>query len=307
MYLYINPSLDCYYNLALEEYLLRKTNHDYIVLWRSNDSVVIGKHQNLHAEVIEPNAIKNQIKIARRLSGGGTVFHDLGNLNFTFIKTGNLGKLVDFKSFIEPINQFLVEMGVPAELSNRNDIMINGKKVSGNAEHVFKNRVLHHGTLLFNSDLVKLNGVLRKDPSLFKGRGVQSVRKPVTRILDFLPQQISIETFIDKLSNYLSNVFLLKNFYLDDEQKLLIKRLSNEKYKTKEWVYDYSPSFELNKIIDKQNINIKVKAGKIEEIESQNFSSDFLLRLKGMRFDYESLKNECNFAKERVIIDALFY
>ncbi len=306
MQLIYNNSTDCYFNLALEEYLLRQTNEDFIILWRSEDSVVIGKHQNLHAELVEPVAIDNNIKIARRLSGGGTVFHDLGNLNFSFIKNGEVGKLVDFKQFISPLANFLNELGVPAQLSERNDIMIEGKKVSGNAEHVFKNRVLHHGTLLFSSSIDKLSSVLRKDPSAFQGKAVQSVRKAVTKISDYLPQALTIDEFINRTGAFLQKYFSADVFEFSNDIYRKIDEIAQNKYRTEEWIYDYSPKFNLEREISEGEVSIVVKNGKIEAVSCSDPSLRFLTSFIGKRFCIRPLTELCETEKQRDLVVSLF-
>lgn len=145
------PNSDPYFNLAAEEYFLKNFQEDFFMLWRSWPSVVVGKHQNALAEINHEFVRLHQIPVARRLSGGGTVFHDPGNVNFTFIRNvANISE-VNFKIFTIPVIEALKKLGVEAYTTGRNDLLIDGKKISGNAEHVHRNRVLHHGTLLFDS------------------------------------------------------------------------------------------------------------------------------------------------------------
>ena len=147
---------DPYFNLAAEEYLLKSKNEDYFMLWRNEPSIVVGKHQNALAEIDLLYAREKGFKVARRISGGGTVFHDLGNLNFSFISNGEEGKLINYRKYATPIVEVLGMLGIEATFSKRDDILIEGMKISGNASHVYKQRVLHHGTLLFSSDLSDL-------------------------------------------------------------------------------------------------------------------------------------------------------
>ena len=145
-----------FYCLAAEEYLLKNFDDDIFMLWQSKDTVVLGKHQNALAEINYPFVRANNVTVARRISGGGTVFHDAGNVNFAFIKNVKSPAEISFKQFTQPVVEALALLGIEATSSGRNDLLIEGLKISGNAEHVFKNRVLHHGTLLFNSDLENL-------------------------------------------------------------------------------------------------------------------------------------------------------
>jgi len=182
-----NNHTDPYFNLAVEEYLLRNFGEDCFMLWRNKASIIVGKHQNALAEINYDYVKENNIDVIRRLSGGGTVFHDLGNLNFTFIQNVNKNEnIVDFKRYIEPIVKVLQQQGVNAKHEGRNDIMIGGRKVSGNAEHVFKKRVLHHGTLLFSSEISNLSKALKVNPLLYQDKGVKSVKSRVANINQFL-------------------------------------------------------------------------------------------------------------------------
>lgn len=296
MYLIQNTSTNPYFNLALEEYLLRQTDDAYIILWRSKSTIVVGKHQNLHAELKQVDVTKRGLQIARRMSGGGTVYHDLGNLNFSFIQKGEQGKLVNFKQFIEPVVNFLQEIGVNAVLNPRNDITVDGLKVSGNAEHVFKSKVLHHGTLLFNADLSSLRGCLRAADSQFKGRGVPSFRSKVGNIADSFSQEMTIEVFTEKLGAYLGAKFGAKLAPIDSFDVPAIEKLATEKYSTWDWVFGYSPAYELKKEVvyneKPATVHLKVRKGIVEEAtvlvggDSDEALQEFFMK---ERLDYEFL------------------
>lgn len=218
------------------------------MLYRNRPSIIVGKHQNSFAEVNYWFAKENKINVVRRLSGGGTVFHDLGNLNFTFIQNGKEGSLVDFKRFTEPILKVLRNLGVPAERSGRNDLIIHGLKFSGNAEHVYKNRTLHHGTLLFSSKLDSLGEALRVNPNHYQDKAVKSVRSQVTNITDHLPSPISLETFQETIINHVfSNLPEVSSYQFSNVDVENIEKLVTEKYSTWDWNYGYSPRFTLRK------------------------------------------------------------
>ena len=259
---------DPFWNLACEEYLLKNKNEDVFMLWRSKPCVIVGKHQNTYAEINYRFTRENNIKIARRLTGGGTVVHDMQNINFTFIKNGAEGKLVDFNKFISPIIEYLNTLGVAADIGGKNDICINGLKISGNAEHVFRRRVLHHGTLLFDSDIIRLKETLNVKKGIYTDKAVQSNRSEVTNIRTHLKEQMSIEEFIEGLSK-----FILKNnsgsteYSFTDKEILNIEKLSSDKYSKEEWIFGYSPKYNLTREFifsnKKWQIDIHVVKGEI--------------------------------------------
>ena len=193
---------DPYFNLAAEEYLLKSRDEDFFLLYRNEPSIIVGKHQNALAEINWEFASKHKIKVARRLSGGGTVYHDPGNLNFSFIRKGLEGKLVDFKKYTAPIREVLSKMGIETKFEGHNSLTLNGFKVSGNAEHVFKKRVLHHGTLLFSSSLENLEEAIRTRPDQYSDKAVKSVRAEVANICESLDKKITIEEFESGIMNF---------------------------------------------------------------------------------------------------------
>src|SRR5690606_616070 len=177
-----HPYTDPYFNLAVDEYIFKHFDEDCFMLWRNDNAIIVGKHQNTLAEINLDYVQEKNIKVVRRMSGGGAVYHDLGNLNFTFTKTGKERGLVDFKYYTAPILEVLNELGVNAQFEGRNDLLIDGKKFSGNAEYVLKNKVLHHGTILFSSHMPDISGALKANPLKFKDKAVKSIPKPVTNV-----------------------------------------------------------------------------------------------------------------------------
>lgn len=235
---------DPYFNLAAEEYFLKNFQEDFFMLWRSVPTVVVGKHQNALAEINHRYVHAHSIPVARRLSGGGTVFHDLGNLNFTFIRTVEKVHELSFKDFTLPIIQALRTVGVEAYTTGRNDLLIEGKKISGNAEHVHKNRVLHHGTLLYNSELKALKGTLKANLSRFEGKAVQSNRSEVTNIASHLPDPMKVEDFGTLLfEQIISRLPEVQRYEPTPSDHQAIEKLSEEKYRTWDWIYGYSPKY----------------------------------------------------------------
>jgi len=294
------PQTDPYFNIAAEEYLLKQLDEDCFMVWQNEPAIIVGKHQNTLAEINHSFVKENNIPVVRRISGGGTVFHDLGNLNFTFINKGEKEKLVNFKKFTQPIIEVLNQMGVPARFEGKNDLRVNGLKISGNAEHVFKNRVLHHGTLLFNSDLGFLNQAIKSYPTKFQDKAVQSNRSKVANISDFLKGDIDIETFKNKIIQYIlksnkeSTQYTLKEVDFDG-----INKLVKEKYDTWQWNFGYSPAYMFETKLPLYNqtipIGISVKNGVIKDINNQDnkaINIDFLkMILIGKNHTYESIQS----------------
>ena len=185
---YLNiTTADPFLNLAIEEILLKNDSRDFFLLYINNPSVVIGKHQTAHREADTKFTFENNIPVIRRISGGGTVYHDQGNLNFSFITRSESGKQVDFRRYTAPVINFLRSMNIDARFEGKNDIRVDGLKISGNAEHVHRERVLHHGTLLFDASLNELGNSIRKDTSCYSSRSVNSNPSEVTNLSRMLP------------------------------------------------------------------------------------------------------------------------
>jgi lipoate-protein ligase A len=239
-------STDPYFNLAAEEYLLKKSTEEYLILCINSPSVIIGKHQVAHREADTEYVTRNNIPVIRRISGGGTVFHDQGNLNFTFIINGKKGSQVDFRKYTLPVIQVLSTLGVEAKFEGKNDLKVNGLKISGNAEHVYHERVLHHGTLLFNSQLDVLRKSLRADKSHYSTRAVSSNTSSVINLKEIISgvkdisefRQHMLEYFLDKPGNRI--------FELSSESVNEINSLAEKKFRTWEWNYAYGPEYLFN-------------------------------------------------------------
>ena len=245
----LNPSYDPPYNLALEEYVLRRLDPDeeYLILWQNRPAVIVGRFQNTAEEVNQPYVDANGIAVVRRLSGGGAVYHDLGNLNFTFIVRREPGGFNDFKRFTLPVLETLRAFGVPAERSSRNDLTIEGQKFSGNAQYVSGERLLHHGTILFDADLDAVAQVLRVQPDKIASHGVKSVRARVTNVRPYLPAEIGLNAFIQALSEQVGRHGggLGPRYRLTEEDERGVGALKAERYGRWEWNYGDSPAFAL--------------------------------------------------------------
>jgi lipoate-protein ligase A len=234
------------FNLAAEEYVLKNFKENCFMLWRNEPSVIVGRHQNSLAEINLDYIKKNNVKVVRRLSGGGAVFHDLGNLNFTFIENAEGNSLIDFRKYTQPIMAVLRQLGVNAGFEGRNDLVIDGKKFSGNAEHVFKNRVLHHGTLLFSSELSDISGALNVNPAKFSDKAIKSVRSRVTNISSHLKSPLSLDRFRELILGHMMQNYPDCEIYEYTEADLAaISHLRDTKYAAWEWNFGHSPGYSM--------------------------------------------------------------
>ncbi|HEX2967609.1 MAG TPA: lipoate--protein ligase [Bacteroidales bacterium] len=287
MHLIISDSDKPFHNLAAEEFFLKQQPEEYILLSINDTSVVSGKHQCIHREVNSLYLYENNIPVLRRISGGGTVFHDKGNVNYCFIRNCESGKQVDFRRYTQPVIAFLHELGVDAVLDG-SDIKVNGFKISGNAEHVYRNRVLHHGTLLWNASLERLRGSIRTDTSAYRTRAVASRPSPVTNLSSLLKSNYSAEQLRNNMAEYFSKTMKGLRFHnIPVEENIEIEKLSS-KYKTWEWNYAYGPEYEfLNAlVIGGKNVNCSlfVREGLIHECNIDSSSLEGVAeKLKGKR------------------------
>ncbi len=242
-----NLSNDPRYNLAFEEYCFKNLpiDEDYVILWINGPAIIVGKNQNTLEEINLNYVKENDIKVVRRITGGGAVYHDLGNLNFSIIKNTGENKRIDFKKYNIPILNALQRLNIECELSGRNDLTIDGKKFSGIAQSVWRNRVLNHGTLLFDAELDVLSKALNVKQDKIISKGVKSVRSRVTNIKSYLSKDITMESFRDILLKYIFEFEgeVPVKYELSDIQKQEIDKLFDEKYATWDWNYGHSPQF----------------------------------------------------------------
>lgn len=242
-----NTSIDPHYNLAFEEYIFKNLdfNEEFVLLWRNGPSIIIGKNQNTIEEINMDFVKENNINVVRRVTGGGAVYHDLGNLNFSFIAKADKNDKIDFKTYNVPIIKALEKIGVNCELSGRNDLVIDGKKFSGIAQSIIKGRVLNHGTLLFDSKIDTLSKALNVKRDKIESKGVKSVSSRVTNIKPYVKDDIDVLEFKQVL---LKNIFEyfdepIEIYELSDEDRKNIQRMVDERYGTWEWNYGKSPKF----------------------------------------------------------------
>jgi len=280
----VSPHTDPYFNLASEEYLLKCRSEEVFLLYRNSPVIVVGKHQNTLAEINLSFVQQQAIPVARRISGGGTVFHDLGNLNFAFITNEKEGELVNYKKATKPVIEAMSHMGLDVQLGKRNELLLNGLKISGTASHVYKQRALHHGTLLFSSQMEHLVNALKTGDSSFADRAVKSVRSRVTNIRDHLVEPMEMDEFQTRLFEAVSSELdgAVHYQYTTDDQKE-IRKLSETRFSTWEWNFGYSPKYQFTKSLlfdtGRVDLHMNVEKGIIREVKIEG---DFISE-KGIR------------------------
>ncbi|MFC5529116.1 lipoate--protein ligase [Cohnella yongneupensis] len=291
-------------NLALEEYILRKLpveEEDYLLFYINEPSIIIGKNQNTAEEVNADFVSENGIHVVRRLSGGGAVYHDLGNLNFSFITRDDGKSFHNFRKFTEPVVDALRKLGVEADLSGRNDLQVGERKISGNAQFATKGRMFSHGTLLFDSEIDAIVSALNVDPSKFASKATKSVRSRVANISEFLAEPLTMAQFRQSL---LESIFAdapeIPEYKLSEEQWAEVRALADERYRSWDWNYGRSPAFNVRqkKRIEgagTYDVRLNVEGGVVTEaaIYGDFFGTgevaDVTARLIGVRYDAASI------------------
>ncbi|MCP1145850.1 lipoate--protein ligase [Lysinibacillus endophyticus] len=260
-------------NLAIEEYVLKNMDiekDDYLLFYINQPSIIIGKNQNTIEEINTDYVEDKGIIVVRRLSGGGAVYHDLNNLNFSFLTKDDGDSFHNYKKFTQPVVDALKKLGVDAELSGRNDILAEGRKVSGNAQYATRGRMFSHGTLLFKTDIDAVASALKVKKDKIESKGIKSVRSRVGNISDFLKEPMTVEEFrMEILKSIFGGEENIQYYELTEEDWEKIYTLSKERYQTWEWNYGKSPRFNIQKThrfpsggID---IRLEVNKGIIEE------------------------------------------
>jgi len=261
-------------NLALEEYALRNfgESEDYLLFYINGPSIIIGRNQNTLEEINDEYVRENGIHVVRRMSGGGAVYHDEGNLNFSFITNYKKENLHNFKKFTKPVIQVLKEMGVNAELSGRNDILAEGRKISGNAQFSTGKRMFSHGTLLFNSELEEVTRALDVKMSKIESKGHKSVRSRVANISEFLNEDMSVSEFrqnlLDGLYRERDN---FETYHLTDNEWEAVHELKDEKYGNWDWNFGRSPDFNIQRTkrfpVGEIDLRLDVEKGHIQNLK----------------------------------------
>lgn len=302
-------------NLAIEEYALKNLdiNETYLLFYINKPSIIIGKNQNTIEEINTEYVEGNGIQVVRRLSGGGAVYHDLGNLNFSFITKDDGESFHNFRKFTEPVIEALQKLGVNAELSGRNDILAEGRKISGNAQFSTRGRMFSHGTLLFDSEMDHVVSALNVKKDKIESKGIKSIRSRVANISEFLSDTISIEEFRSLLlKNIFGGLEEIPEYVLTEEDWEKIHQLSEERYRNWDWNYGKSPKFNLQHShrfpVGQIDVRLEVNRGTIEncKIYGDFFGvgdvSDIESKLQGIRYE----RGEIDEALEDVNIKQYF-
>ncbi|WP_064092154.1 lipoate--protein ligase [Rossellomorea aquimaris] len=301
-------------NLAIEEYALKNLdiNESYLLFYINEPSIIIGKNQNTVEEINTDYVEKQGLHVVRRLSGGGAVYHDLGNLNFSFITKDDGESFHNFKKFTEPVVTALHKLGVKAELSGRNDIIAEGRKISGNAQFSTKGRMFSHGTLLFDSEMENVVSALNVKKDKIESKGIKSIRSRVANISEFLTEGMTIETFRSTLLEYIFDGSDVEEYVLTEEDWKNIHDLSIERYGNWNWNYGKSPKFNLQHShrfpVGQIDVRLEVNKGLIEncKIYGDFFGvgnvEDIEEKLTGTRYE----RNEIAQALESVDIQHYF-
>jgi len=283
-------SFDPWFNIAADEFILRHLKEDICMLWRNTPCVVVGKHQQALSEINRRFLLENNIPVIRRISGGGTVF-------ITTSKSES--DRINFELFTRPLREFLQSVGVDARLTGKSNITVDGKKISGNAAHVFKNRSIHHGTLLFDTDLEVLSQSIQVPEHNYQTKAVQSIRAQVVNIAQLLDGSVLIDDFTEKLRQFLIQWFpVSEERVLTHEEISAIEKLADEKYKSWAWTYGYSPDYQFERTLkigdDRTEIRLSVNKGVIIQVEAMNNAAPNLLtllagRLNGVNHNFEDM------------------
>ncbi|MGN0483631.1 MAG: biotin/lipoate A/B protein ligase family protein [Lachnospiraceae bacterium] len=279
-------SRDVYLNLAAEDYIFHHfTDDSYLLFYRNDPSIVLGKYQNIYQEISVLSAAHTGIKIARRMTGGGTVFHDSGNLNYAFLAANESGNPICYDDFLFPVINALREMGINAQKRNTCDIAIGNLKISGNAQSVHGRRVLHHGTLLFDTDLNQLHQLLTPTNAQITSKAVRSVPSSVTNIR---PHLMDPSITIEQFQNLLLHKLFPEGFFrrtLTKKDREEIQKLRNEKYATWDWNFGHSPRFTLRR----EGVFLSVDHGYITQCTCRDLPDSAANLLAGQRYDYHTL------------------
>lgn len=297
-----SPSHNAYFNIATEEFLLHRfPTEDIFLLYVNAPSIIVGKFQNTLAEINLDYVQEKEIKVVRRMSGGGAVYHDLGNLNFSFHTLLADHDFGDFSQFTQPVLAMLNHLGVPAVLEGRNDLLVDGKKFSGNAKLAKNGKMIQHGTILLNSEMEVLGDALKANPLKFIDKATKSNRARVTNLIHYLPEGTTTEQIKNLLTDeIIRNSPGAQRYELTTDDIAGIEKLMQEKYETWDWNFGFSPQYNFRKAIKVPagfiEVHLDVVKGMIEKAKvfGDFFASqpieEFEAQLIGKKHEVESLK-----------------
>ncbi|SEP81765.1 lipoate--protein ligase [Piscibacillus halophilus] len=299
---------DPYINLAIEEYVLNHLNisddQQYLLFYVNGPSIIIGRNQNTIEEINTDFVDANNIKVVRRLSGGGAVYHDLGNLNFSFLAKDEGDSFSNFAKFTQPVVDALQKLGVNAELSGRNDLTVDGRKISGNAQFTKKGRMFSHGTLMYDSEVENVVSSLKVKSEKIRSKGIKSIRSRVANISEYLNEKMTMNEFKEILLKYIFDVEDVKDvprYELKEEDWRKINEISENRYQKWEWNYGHSPKFNIQHSkriegVGSYDVRLEVKKGIIEDVTifGDFFGigevSELEQVLKGVKYERASIK-----------------
>lgn len=298
----VNNSNDPAYNIALEAFAFKElTDIDEIfILWINEPAIIIGKHQNAIQEINKEYTDAHGIHVVRRLSGGGAVYHDLNNLNYTIISNKATEGAFDFKTFSKPVIDTLATLGVEANFTGRNDLEIDGKKICGNAQAYYKGRMMHHGCLLFDVDMTVLGDALKVSKDKIESKGVKSVRARVTNINNELPKKMTVLEFKDAILEQMKKEYPdMDEYVLSEDELARIQEIRDTQFGTWEWTYGKTPDYTVERSVrypaGKITSFIKAEKSLIESIKIYGDffgigdASDIENLLIGTRYEYKDV------------------
>lgn len=311
-----SPTVDPYFNLALEQFVFDEMDRSqmYFMLWQNKNAIIVGKHQNTIREINTQFVKEQNVSVVRRLSGGGAVYHDLGNLNFTFIVSEEKGiSNFDFSTFCRPVVDALQKFGVQAKINGRNDITIDERKFSGNSQYAKQGRIMHHGTIMYDSNLDVVSQSLKVSKDKIESKGVQSVRSRVTNVKEYMHEDIPLEEFKETLLQYMFQDEEIIKYELTPDDIKKIEEIKEKRYATWEWNYGASPQYNIVKErrfedCGKLEVYMEVKDGCIQAFDvfgdyfGNGDKADLQKLLKGKMLQEQEIRK----ALEAVSIEKYF-